>query len=358
MKQPNVKILFFSYTYPPAVVGGVQTYMKDLTTHFKSINPETYTLINTRGLWFLPFFIPYSIIKAVYLIKKHKITNLHACDGNHALEALIIRKLTGVKISVTIHGLDIIGEYYPLQVIIHRLVKRMDKIICVSNATRSECLMRGIDENKCVAIFNGVDPDTFPLKRPKHEMRTEIEKITGLNLKGKKILFTNGRLMKRKGVEWFTSHVIPHLDKNYIYLVSGDGPERERIEKTIKEYNLNDRVHLLGKTDFKLLQLLYNATDIFIMPNIRVHGTMEGFGLVILEAGSCGVPVVASDIEGISDAVIQGVTGYLVPERDVNAYIKRIKSAGLPAKKIIEATKNNFDWEIITRLYLKEISLI
>ncbi len=355
MDKNPVKILFFSYTFPPRIIGGIETYMYELTSHFKEIHPETYTLVNRRGLAFLPVFIPYSIFKAIRLIRKHNITHLHSASGPHCFEALLIRKLTGVKLSITIHGLDIIIKLFMLDRILPFFVKRFDKIFCVSNATRRECIARGVPAEKCAVIFNGVNPDTFPLKLTRKEMQAELEHTAGISLKGKKVLCTNGRLIKRKGVAWFILNVMPKLEERYIYLVSGDGPERDEIKAAIAGGGLESRVRMLGKTGFRTLRLLYNAADMFIMPNIQDPGTMEGFGLVILEAGSCGTPVIASKIEGISDAVIHGVTGWLVPEKDVNGFIKRIHDFSLPRAKIIATIKKRFDWASIAAQYLKDI---
>ncbi len=355
MNDTPFKILFFSYTFPPKVVGGVQTYIYEVTSHFKKIHPETYTIINTRGLWFIPFFIPYSIVKAVYLIRKHGITHVHACDGFHSFQGHLIKKLTGVKTSITIHGLDVIYDLFIFRKLGPKVIAKFDRVICVSNATRTECIMRGIPEDRCVVILNGVDPSTFPMKQSKPELRRQIEARLGISLKNRTALFTNGRLMKRKGVEWFIRRVMPRLEKKYIYIVSGQGPEKDAITTAVRECSLEGRVFVLGKTDFETLRLLYNGVDLFIMPNIRVYNTMEGFGLVILEANSCGTPVIAANIEGITDAVVHGVTGWLVTERNVDEYVKYITKPRLPGGKIAGVIQKKFNWATITKRYFDEI---
>jgi phosphatidyl-myo-inositol dimannoside synthase len=348
------KILFLSYIFPPSV-GGIETYMQELTGNFKAVHPFTYILANTRGLWFLPIFIPLSTVRAIRFIKKHGITHLHSASGPHCFQALLIRKFTGVKASVTIHGLDIIIPMMKIDRILAHFIRRLDGIYCVSNATKRECVARGIPEEKCTVIFNGVDPEAFPLDMTKKEARALLERETGIPIQGKKLLITNGRLIRRKGVEWFIRSVVPRLDERFVYLVSGDGPERGSIEKAIAECGVKSRVLMLGKTNFQTLRLLYNSADVFVMPNIRDPGTMEGFGLVILEAGSCGIPVVAADIEGISDAVIHGTTGWLAPERDTDAFIAFLRRTPLPARKIKDTIRRRFNWKAITTEYLNSI---
>ena len=164
---------------------------------------------------------------------------------------------------------------------------------------------------------------------------------------------TSGRLVKRKGVEWFVSNVMPKISKDYVYLISGEGEEGESIRKSIEKNKLEDRVFMLGRTSHELLKLLYNAGDVFVMPNIHVEGDMEGFGIVMLEANSVGLPVVASKIEGIKDALKDKVTGLFAEEKNTDDFIRKIKEAEkLNKNKMIEEVNRNFDWNEIAREFV------
>jgi len=92
----------------------------------------------------------------------------------------------------------------------------------------------------------------------------------------------------------------------------GDGPERSPAERRLRDLGLEDRVAFLGKQD--RFEELLAASDVFLLPSEQ-----ESFGLAALEALSCGIPVVASDIGGIPELVTAGETGFLAPVGDTRA---------------------------------------
>ena len=201
-----MKILFLTRVYPP-VMGGLENQSFNLINNFKKINKETFTIINTRGKKNLPFFIPCSFFKALYLIWKNKITRLHLSDGVLAFEGFLIKKLTGIEAAITIHGLDITYKNWFYQRTVPYFIKNLDKIICVSSYTKKQCIDRAISENKITVVPNGVNCNQFILTESKEILREKLSKKLNIKLEGKKILLTTGRLIKRKGVEWFVSNV-------------------------------------------------------------------------------------------------------------------------------------------------------
>ena len=347
-----MKILFLTRKYPP-ITGGMQNQSYNLIENFKKINKETFTVINRKGNKYLLLFLPYAYFKVRSLIRKHGITHLHLGDGMMAIIGARLKRKTGVKTAITIHGLDITFMNKIYQRLIPKRVNELDTIICISENTKKECVKRGIDKKKIVIVSNGVNPDEFIINKPKKELRESLAEELKIDLKGKKVLFTSGRLVKRKGVEWFVLNVMPKLPDTYVYLVAGDGEERENIEKAIKKRKLEGRVFLLGKVKFAILKLLYNSADLFVMPNISVAGNVEGFGLVAVEASSCGLPVVASNVDGIPAAIVEGKTGWLVREKDADGFVKRITGKGLDGRNVRGETVKRFAWGRIVGEYKK-----
>jgi len=90
------------------------------------------------------------------------------------------------------------------------------------------------------------------------------------------------------------------------------------------------------------------------MPNISIPGDVEGFGLVAVEAGSCGLPVIAARVDGIPNAIINGKTGWLVSEKKTDEFIKIIKTGKLKSEMVKKEVRKNFDWKNIVKKYKKE----
>jgi len=342
-------ILFITRNYPPKV-GGLEEYSYHLIKKFEA-HEITFKITLSKSKKHLLWFFPYSFFKALYFIRKHSVQHVHLCDGLLSPVGLLLKLLTGAKVTVTIHGLDITYDNPFYQMFIPRCVTKLDGVVCVSHSTRDECLRRIMPCPNCTVIPNGIIPDQLYLQQSKNELRRKLESLIGISIKNKKILFTIGHLVKRKGVAWFVKNVMLRLEDSCLYVVAGEGPERRTIQNIVDQYGLQGRVLLLGEISNEDRKLFYNASNIFIMPNITVPGDVEGFGIVTLEAGSCGLPVVASDIQGLRDAVIDGKTGYLVGEGDVEGFVSRIKDMNLTKDQIRKIVNSTFDWAKIYKDY-------
>ncbi len=352
-----MRVLFITRCYPP-IIGGMEKVSYELTTHMSHL-AETYIIANRRGKGFLPIFLPYALFRAIYLIKRHNIELVHLSDGFMSLLGVLIKLFCKIPVVVTAHGLDVTYQHSVYKWLVPKCIRSMDKVICISRHTQNECLKRGIMAEKCVVIPNGVNGQEFILDEP--DSRLELEKILGIELSGKRILLSVGHLVKRKGVAWFIEFVMPKVAKDTIYVIIGgygnasSGNEKEEYNNLIHKSGLQNRVFLLGEVPVRTLKLAYNTADLLIMPNIKAGSDIEGFGIVILEGGSCGLPAIASSLEGIKDAVSHGENGFLVQPGAATGYIKQI-NAYQPSiefsRQVRDFTLQQFEWSSIAQRYL------
>lgn len=346
MKQ---RFLFITRNYPPKV-GGLEAYSYNLIKEFDS-NFGTYKLVLSRSNLHLLWFLPYCFFRALYIAWHKEVKYIHLCDALLSPIGLLLKIFTQAKISISVVGLDITFHNFIYQRIVPWCVSKMDIVVCISHATRDECIARGISPDKCSVIPVGIRSEEAYIDLTQSELRRNLEQLFNLTLDDKLLLVTVGRLVKRKGVAWFVDNVIPELTEDFLYFIVGEGPEYEKIEGLIRAKHLSNRVFLLGKLSDQQRNVVLNASDIFIMPNITVDGDIEGFGIVMLEAGSVGLPVIASNIQGIRDAVIDGQTGYLVEEGNPGDFIAKIVSTDLDKTSIRMIVKETFDWPRIAERY-------
>ena len=295
--------------------------------------------------------MPYALLKATYWSQRERISRIHLCDGFLSVLGVLLKFFGLSNVSVTIHGLDITFRNSFYQSLIPRCVGRLDKIICVSRHTREECLDRGIPAEKIHVIPNGIDPSDFQVSQSRESCRAEAAERLGVSVEGKKILLTVGRLVPRKGVAWFVEEVMPHLDGSFLYLVAGEGPDFDRIASLVSHCHLQDRVFLMGKVTEDTRNKLFHASDLFIMPNVEVDGDVEGFGIAAIEAGCCGLPIIASDVQGLKEAVLDGRTGFLVAAGNTEGFLGSIRKMDLDRDAVRSLVIETYDWRRIYQRY-------
>lgn len=354
--QDQMRILFLSRAYPP-VVGGIENMNYELSQWLPRYASVT-TIANTQGKKFLPFFLPWIAIRSVWLARQHDVVLLG--DGVLGIVGALLKVMYPQKTVVCIvHGLDITFTSKIYQTFwVKRFLPALDALIAVGNETIRVGVRHGIHEDRFVFIPNGVDTQKFL----RTHTRDELAALLGESLEGKYLLVTSGRLAKRKGVAWFIRSVLPLLHENCIYIVAGDGADKHNIQAAIQESGMAKRVRMLGFTDATTRELLLNTCDLFIQPNIRVAGDMEGFGISVIEAVASELPVVASRLEGLQDAITDGKSGFLVEPENPIAYKEKIEQllqdSGTRknfAKQARVYVREHFDWSIIAQKYTKTL---
>ena len=131
------------------------------------------------------------------------------------------------------------------------------------------------------------------------------------------LIFSAGELIERKNHEVIIRALAKLQNKNICYAIAGSGPLKDYLTKIATDLGIGDRVFFLGfRTD---IWELYHMSDISAFPS-----KIEGLGLAGIEALAAGVPLVSSNVHGILDYVVDGVTGYTCAPNDVDAFAKAI----------------------------------
>lgn len=349
-------VLFVTRKFPPSV-GGMQEYAYQVYRRIDRHN-ETVKLSLGRSQVHLVWFLPWALAAAGGALLTRQVTHVHVGDALLAPLGLLLSRAAGAHASVTTYGLDVIYPPAWYQRMVRCALPRFDAVICISRATRDACTQRGVPPEACRVVHPGVTHrETWPADDRPSARRALSERLSR-PVSGSPVLLALGRQVKRKGIAWLVEAVMPSLPDSAQLFVAGDGPRRSRIEAAAEGAGVGGRTHLLGHVPGSVKELLLRAADVLVMPNRSVPGDMEGFGLVALEASAAGTPVVASDLEGVRDAVIDGETGLLVPEGDVRGFRDAVLTVrDWDRERVKGVTEERFSWDRTYSGYAEALGL-
>ena len=266
--------------------------------------------------------------------------------------ALMSKKRQRIPYIFYAHGLDILlpQKFMRKKTLLKKIIGEANAIVANSYFTKDKLLYLGADAKKITVVHPGPNLENQDVSQLK------LKKIIATHrLQNRKVLLTVGRLVKRKGHD-MVLRALPQIIKqvpNVVYLIIGDGPDRQELVKLTNQLRLGDRVKFLGQVASWDLPAYYQACHVFIMPSRQINTwDVEGFGIVYLEANLFGKPVIGGKSGGIAEAVVDGQTGLLVSPTDQDqiakaavrlltdtAYAERLGLQGL------ERTTSQFDWE-------------
>jgi phosphatidylinositol alpha-1,6-mannosyltransferase len=319
---------------------------------------------NERGLR-TPLFLGRALREIRRMAKAREIDAVLFSSMVTGVLAVPLRRVlreNGITSASIVNGLDATTPTWPYPKLVRKAFESLDLILPISNATQAACLMRGLAETKSKVVPLGIRLDRFAVSDDKQAARRRMLTMFGIDDEPRLILCSVGRLVPRKGVEWFVANVMTQLPRDVMLLVVGDGPERDRIQHAVETDELGRQVHLLGAVSDSQLESVYQGSDIFVMPNVRVPHDMEGFGLVMLEAGLLGLPVIASNIDGITDVVSPGENGDLVESGDAHAFRDAVMRYYVQPDLLREAARRTrmhivarFGWTGVIQRYLDEL---
>lgn len=237
-----------------------------------------------------------------------------------------VGRLFGCKVLIYAHGEELTGwgRGRKFQAMCFAL-RHADHVLANSDFTRDTLVsLIGVRPERIVMTYPTVDTDRFRPGLPFDDLRAGLGLVPTQPL-----VLSVGRLQRRKGFDQVV-RALPELLRrghDLRYAIVGIGDDLDHLQALAREHGVADRLHLLGHIDPADLPRWYNACSLFAMPNRDINGDTEGFGLVFMEANSCGRPVIAGRAGGTGSAVEHGLNGLRVDGEDVSAVVDGI--AGL-----------------------------
>ncbi len=318
----------------PLEIGGVQTYYNKLKQYWSSdlqlITNQDSALIGR----FLPFFGWlkgfFSLLPALRREKPEWVLagEILPVGTIVYLASFFVRSF---KYGVFLHGLDfsMIQKVPRKQWLAKLILHKANIIICANQHTATEVRKLYPDVKNIAVVNPGVEINNLVVKQNNKIKVTE----------GTFVLLTVGRLIKRKGVDKTLLAIarLKNIIPNLRYVIIGDGPDKQYLEDLIRELQISDIVTMInGANDEEKNQWL-TTCDIFIMPTRNIEGDYEGFGIVYLEAGFFGKPVIAGNSGGVSDAVQHERNGLVVDgnnEMEIGEAIVRLYNDNMLRTKL------------------------
>jgi glycosyltransferase involved in cell wall biosynthesis len=196
-------------------------------------------------------------------------------------------------------------------------LKEADKIVVVSNATKDYVLSLDAAPEKIEVLHNGVDLNRF---RPLTGIKDEMRKKLGIP-EDACVVLTVRRLVYKNGIDTLIESAKIAIRKNprLVFVVVGKGPDFAQVKGRIEQLGIQENFKLTGFVSDEDLPVYYNTADFFVLPS----KSGEGLPLVALEAMSCGVPVIATNVGGTSEVMNENY-GKLVPPNSPEALAEAV----------------------------------
>lgn len=273
--------------------------------------------------WQLPRAIP-QLMHAAAMVATGHYDCLHCGDlFPQGLNGVALRMMFRLPLLVFCHGDELSQtdkrRYQPK--VRDFVYRHADALVAANEFARQGLLRIGIPSERIYKLTPGVDLGHF-YPAPRNE-----DLVRRYGLSQKKVLLTVARLVPRKGHK-VVLQALPTVLKDIPdvhYVIAGDGPEKTKLQNLVRDLNLNHAVTFAGDVPHERIGDFYNLCDVFIMVNrLELGGDVESFGMVFTEANAAGKPVIGGNSGGAAEAIVDGVTGYLVDSDSVEQVANRI----------------------------------
>jgi len=309
-------IVLLTFDFAPDI-GGVQRYLHEITrrlarrhqvtviTPVPAEGPEPYRrVVVPRSRWDL-------WLRALIASRPDRVLVGHA-HPRLLLAAALARPR---RFIVFTHGNDFLAAQRKWHHSLFNALLRFSPRV-LTNSPGNARRLRALGVNRVTVVYPGTDPTTFtpPDVPPPFPP----------------VLLTVGRLVPRKGVDTVL-RALPLLLPRYPevrYRIVGSGPDQARLVALTRRLRLQERVDFVGRVPDETLPSTYRSAHIFVMPvrEEKASTSVEGFGIVFLEAAASGLPVVTSEASGIAEEIRRRNVGLLVPPDDPSALAHTLAS--------------------------------
>ena len=302
---------------------------------YRYIWPESWHLVgygrsmksdlNLRlsGYLLSPFFFAGGILAALHHCQRTRPDVIHAhwALPNGFIGAVVSRRL-GIPLVVSIPGSDV--QVANSNALFRRMARftfaQASLITANSDALRDAVLPLGADPDKFEMIVYGVDPARL---RPDPTGVVELKAELGI-APGQVMLLAVGRMVAKKGFDILLRALAEAelRDRPVVAVLVGEGDEWSKWQWLAASLGIATRVRWVGNVPYDQIGVYYNACDLLVMPSVTAPA--DGLNVCVPDAMSCGKPVVGSRAAGNDLAIVDGETGFLVPEGDPSALARAI----------------------------------
>ncbi|MDS3862228.1 glycosyltransferase family 4 protein [Thermosynechococcaceae cyanobacterium BACA0444] len=396
MSQSTTFILLTTDFKP--LVGGISEYLHQLFQEIAEYYPvEVWTTVETlpdQRSAYLRKQLPYlrelmseqererfqnlNSGQYIYLLKKYNAQQLQSILKRENLAKIEVfigvwnliascwcqtLRQVGLRYSIFAYGTELISPQYLSVDRWRRTDFQQAKTIYACSQGTAHLVTQVMQTEIPINVVNpGINPDLVLQNfstaicswQPQLNIKTHCNQLT---------LLTVARLVPHKGIDLVLASMATLTAEfpNLGYWIAGNGPDQNRLQQLCQVYSLEDYVYFLGEVDELEKQALYKACDIFIMPSqSHKHQEWEGFGIVFLEAALAGKPCIGSNQGGISDAIVDNVTGFLVEAENVEAISQAIRCLLLNpnlraefGRQGLARVRETFTWKIIAQNFIR-----
>lgn len=250
-----------------------------------------------------------NFFKKVFL--DNKIRVVHARFAWSGMEILSICKKLNLPLITSFYGMDVsrMPRHFIYRQKLKKLFRKGQIFLVQSRDMKEDVIKLGCPEKKIITLYIGINTEKFKLRKQLYKSDGEI-----------KVLMC-GRFVEKKGFEYGIRAFakIAKTHKEAVLYIIGKGELEDKLKELSKSLNLGSKIKFLGVLTHQQVQKQMEESDIFLAPSITAKNKdKEAIPSVIKEAMATGLPVVSTYHAGIPELVINGKTGFLVPEKDID----------------------------------------